>query len=107
MRSFEDMPKVRLPLGQEVKISDSTIRDGSQMPGIVMTREHKVEIFEYLHKIGVEKTETFLYNERDRDACREMFDRSYEKPHITAWSRASTAASSVAGPATTPADPLA
>jgi len=90
MRSFEDMPKVRLPLGQDVKISDSTIRDGSQMPGIVMTREHKVEIFEYMHKIGVEKTETFVYNERDRDACRDMFDRGYEQPEITAWSRANT-----------------
>jgi len=88
MRSFEDMPKISLPLGQEIKVSDSTIRDGSQMPGIVMTREHKIEIFEYLNKIGIDKTETFVYNERDRDACREMFDRGYELPEITAWARA-------------------
>lgn len=37
-RSYEDLPKIKLPLGQEVFISDSTIRDGSQMPGIVMKK---------------------------------------------------------------------
>ncbi|NJD77408.1 MAG: isopropylmalate synthase [Candidatus Methanoperedens sp.] len=87
-RSYEDLPKIKLPLGQEVFISDSTIRDGSQMPGIVMKKRHKLEIFEYLHKIGVEKLETFVYNERDREAVREMLDRGYEFPEVTGWARA-------------------
>jgi isopropylmalate/homocitrate/citramalate synthase len=87
-RSYEDLPKIKLPLGQEVFISDSTIRDGSQMPGIVMKKRHKTEIYEYLHKIGIEKLETFLFNDRDREAAREMLDRGYEFPEVTGWARA-------------------
>lgn len=87
-RSYEDLPKIKLPLGQEVFISDSTIRDGSQMPGIVMKKRHRLEIYEYLHKIGIEKLETFVYNERDREAVRGMLDRSYEFPEVTGWARA-------------------
>jgi isopropylmalate/homocitrate/citramalate synthase len=87
-RSYEDLPKIKLPLGQEVFISDSTIRDGSQMPGIVMKKKHKIQIFEYLNKIGIEKLETFVYNERDREAVREMLDRGYEFPEVTGWARA-------------------
>src|SRR5659263_324968 len=87
-RSYEDLPKIKLPLGQEVFISDSTIRDGSQMPGIVMKKRHKTEIYEYLNKIGIEKLETFLFNERDREAAKEMLDRGYEFPEVTGWARA-------------------
>jgi isopropylmalate/homocitrate/citramalate synthase len=87
-RSYEDLPKIKLPLGQEVFISDSTIRDGSQMPGIVMKKKHKIQIFEYLNRIGIEKLETFVYNERDREAVREMLDMGYEFPEVTGWARA-------------------
>ncbi|HEY9246691.1 MAG TPA: isopropylmalate synthase [Candidatus Methanoperedens sp.] len=87
-RSYDDLPKLRLPLGQDIFISDSTIRDGSQMPGIVMKKRHKMEIFEHLHKIGIEKLETFVYNERDRDAIKAMLDRGYEFPEVTGWARA-------------------
>jgi isopropylmalate/homocitrate/citramalate synthase len=87
-KSYEDLPRIKLPLGQEVFISDSTIRDGSQMPGIVMKKRHKLAIHEYLHQIGIEKLETFLYNERDREAVREMLDRAYEFPEVTGWARA-------------------
>lgn len=87
-RTYEDMPKIKLPLGQEVKISDSTIRDGAQMPGIVLKKAHKLRIHDYLHEIGIEKIEAFLYNERDRSAVREMLDRGYEVPEVTAWARA-------------------
>lgn len=87
-RSYEDLPKIKLPLGQDVFISDSTIRDGSQMPGIVMKKRHKTEIYEYLSKIKIEKLETFLFNDRDREAAREMLDRGYEFPEVTGWARA-------------------
>lgn len=87
-RIYEDMPKIKLPLGQEIKISDSTIRDGAQMPGIVLKKAHKLRIHDYLHEIGIEKIEAFLYNERDRSAVREMLDRGYEVPEVTAWARA-------------------
>lgn len=87
-RTYEDLPKIKLPLGQEVFISDSTIRDGSQMPGVVIKKRHKLKIFESLHQMGIEKLETFLYNERDREAAREMLDKGYEYPEITGWARA-------------------
>ncbi|MDP3104248.1 MAG: isopropylmalate synthase [Candidatus Methanoperedens sp.] len=87
-RSYEDLPKIKLPLGQEVFISDSTIRDGSQMPGIVMKKRHKLKIYDYLHRIGIEKLETFVFNDRDREAVREMLDTGYEFPDVTGWARA-------------------
>jgi len=87
-RSYEEMPKIELPLKQEIWISDSTIRDGAQMPGIVMTKRNKLKIYEYLHKIGIEKLECFLYNERDKAVAREMLDINYELPEVTGWARA-------------------
>jgi len=53
-----------------------------------MKKRHKTEIYEYLHKIGIEKLETFVYNERDREAAKEMLDRGYEFPEVTGWARA-------------------
>lgn len=87
-RNYDEMPKIRLPEGQEVKISDSTIRDGSQMPGIVMTKKHKLTIYEYLHKLGIEKLECFLYNKRDKDVAKEMLNINYDLPEVTGWARA-------------------
>jgi isopropylmalate/homocitrate/citramalate synthase len=87
-KSYEDLPQIKLPYGQEVSISDSTIRDGAQMPGIVLKSGHKLHIYEYLHQIGIEKLETFVYNERDRKAIDLMLDRGYEFPEVTGWARA-------------------
>jgi 2-isopropylmalate synthase len=85
------MPRIILPHAKEIKISDTTIRDGCQMPGIAMKKSHKLKIFEYLHEMGVEKLETFVYNERDKDAAREMLDYGYEFPEVTGWARANPA----------------
>ena len=87
-RRYEDMPRIKLPDGHEIFVSDSTIREGAQMPGIVMKKEHKVKIFEFLHEIGIEKTETFLYDESDQLAVKEMLDFGYERPEVTGWARA-------------------
>ena len=46
--SYEELPKLRLPLGQEVFLSDSTLRDGAQMPGVVIKVKDRLKIFEYL-----------------------------------------------------------
>ena len=89
-RSYEEIPKIEIPGNPDVKISDSTLRDGSQMPGIVMKKSHKLKIFEYLHKMGIEKLECFVFNERDRIVAREMLERGYEHPEVTGWARAST-----------------
>lgn len=87
-RNYDEMPRIRLPEGQEIKISDSTIRDGSQMPGIVMTKKNKLTVYEYLHKLGIEKLECFLYNKRDKDVAMEMLNINYDVPEVTAWTRA-------------------
>ncbi|NYT00139.1 MAG: isopropylmalate synthase [Methanocellales archaeon] len=87
-RTYEDMPKIKMPSHHEVKISDSTLRDGAQMPGIVLKKAHKLRIYDYLHEIGIEKTEVFLYNERDRNAVRDMLGRGYDTPEVTGWARA-------------------
>ncbi|TQD25285.1 isopropylmalate synthase [Methanolobus vulcani] len=90
-KDYDDLPKIKLPLGQEVSISDSTIRDGAQMPGIVMKSQQKLQIYEYLHRIGIEKLESFVYNERDRKAIKLMMDHGYEFPEVTGWARANPA----------------
>ncbi len=87
-RTYEDMPKIKLPVNQEIKISDSTLRDGAQMPGIVLKKAHKLRIYDYLHEIGIEKTEVFLYNERDKSVVRDILDRGYDVPEVTGWARA-------------------
>jgi len=91
MRRYDEMPKIKLPNAKDIKISDTTIRDGCQMPGIVMKKAHKLKIFEYLHDMGVEKLETFIYNDRDKDAARAMLDYGYEFPEVTGWARANPA----------------
>jgi len=85
LRSYADIPRLS---GGELKITDCTVRDGAQMPGVVMTSEDKVKIYDFLHKIGVDKIECFLHNERDRKATEEMLKKGYDKPEVTAWSRA-------------------
>lgn len=90
-RDYDDLPKIKLPLGQEVFISDSTIRDGSQMPGVVMSKSQKLQIYEYLHKIGIEKLEVFLFNQRDKEAAKAMLNKGYEFPEVTGWARANPA----------------
>ncbi|HUL62688.1 MAG TPA: isopropylmalate synthase [Methanocella sp.] len=91
MRTYDDMPKIKLPHATDIRMSDTTIRDGCQMPGVVMKKAHKLKIFEYLHEMGVEKLETFVYNERDKEACRLMMDYGYECPEVTGWARANPA----------------
>ncbi len=86
MRSYEEIPKMELP--STLTVTDCTVRDGAQMPGVVMGFEHKVKIYEFLHEMGVDKIECFLHNERDRKAVKEMLQRGYDKPEVTAWSRA-------------------
>lgn len=90
-KNYDDLPKIKFPRGQEVFISDSTIRDGSQMPGVVMSKNHKLQIFEYLHQIGIEKLETFVFNHRDKEAVRHMLNKGYEFPEVTGWARANPA----------------
>jgi len=86
--SYEDLPRLRLPLGQEVFVSDSTLRDGAQMPGVVFKVKDRLKIFEYLHRIGIDKLEIFLYTASDKEAARAMMECGYSQPEVTGWARA-------------------
>jgi isopropylmalate/homocitrate/citramalate synthase len=86
--SYEDLPKLRLPLGQEVFVSDSTLRDGAQMPGVVMKVKDRLKIFEYLHRIGIDKLELFLFTKSDKEAAEIMIKCGYPQPEVTGWARA-------------------
>jgi isopropylmalate/homocitrate/citramalate synthase len=86
--SYEELPRLRLPLGQEVFLSDSTLRDGAQMPGVVIKVKDRLKLFEYLHRIGIEKLELFLFTKSDKEAARAMLDCGYSCPEVTGWARA-------------------
>lgn len=83
------IPRKKLPPGAEVHLSDTTLRDGAQMPGIFMSPSHKLRIFDYLHRIGIEKVECFVFSESDRATVERMLERGYERPVVTGWARAS------------------
>lgn len=82
------IPPKKLPPGAEVHLSDTTLRDGSQMPGIFMSPSHKLRIFDYFHRIGIEKVECFVFSESDRATVERMLERGYEHPAVTGWVRA-------------------
>ena len=48
------------------------------MPGIVMSKKQKMQIFEFLHKIGIEKLESFVFNPRDKESVKAMIKKGYE-----------------------------
>jgi len=85
MRNYGQMPK--LLLGQEIHLSDSTLRDGAQMPGIAMTKKQQLGIFDYLHRVGIDKIELFMLDDFYRNITLEMLGRGYEKPEVTGWAR--------------------
>src|SRR5512136_578268 len=85
---YEELPRLKLSLANEVFVSDSTLRDGAQMPGVVMKVKDRLKIFEYLHRINIEKPELFLFTKSDKEAARAMIDCGYSQPEVTGWSRA-------------------
>jgi isopropylmalate/homocitrate/citramalate synthase len=56
--------------------------------GQIPLRWHKLKIYEFLHEIGIEKLETFVFHKRDKDVIKSMQDLGYEYPEITGWARA-------------------
>ncbi|BDC36522.1 MAG: isopropylmalate synthase [Candidatus Methanoliparum thermophilum] len=82
------IPKIQKPENFIAKISDTTLRDGSQMPGVVMKLSQSIKIFEYLEQLGIEKTEIFLYSNKDRIAAKTMINRNKGITEITGWARA-------------------
>lgn len=71
-------PEVTAQFGfvKDLKILDTTLRDGEQQPGIVFSREDKVAIAKRLDAIGIHKIEagTPAVSQGDADAIREICD---------------------------------
>lgn len=83
-KDYMDPPKVRLG---DVRLVDTTCRDGEQMPGISFTCEEKVEIALMLEKLGVEQIETFAtYNDSDRK-CSEVLRSKLRRMSLMGWNR--------------------
>lgn len=71
----------------EIRIVDTTCRDGEQMPGISFTMDEKLEIARRLERIGVEQLETFAtYNDSDKK-CAELLKAQAERMSIMGWNR--------------------
>jgi len=74
------------PIG-DVKIVDTTCRDGEQMPGVSFTTDEKVEIARRLDEIGIEELETFAtYNDSDRESAKMMAEEDLDIS-IMGWNR--------------------
>ena len=71
----------------DIRLVDTTCRDGEQMPGISFTMEEKLEIARRLELVGVEQLETFAtYNESDMKCAKLLKDRS-SNMSIMGWNR--------------------
>jgi homocitrate synthase NifV len=71
----------------DIKLVDTTCRDGEQMPGVSFTCEEKVQIALGLEKLGVEQIETFAtYNDSDRN-CSEVLRSRLKDVSVMGWNR--------------------
>jgi len=76
------------------RITDTTLRDGSQDPRFALfPHETKLRYFDLLHKLDngtgrIENLEVFIYQKRDRWVLEKLLERNYEFPQVTAWTRA-------------------
>ncbi len=85
--SFATHLDVHNPELGEIRIVDTTCRDGEQMPGISFSMEEKLEIARKLELMGVEQLETFAtYNESDMK-CAKLLRAQSSSMSIMGWNR--------------------
>jgi len=71
----------------DIRVVDTTCRDGEQMPGISFTLQEKLEIARRLEEMGVEQLETFAtYNESDKK-CAKLLRSQSSTISIMGWNR--------------------
>jgi len=76
------------------RITDTTLRDGSQDPRFALfPHETKLRYFDLLHKLDngtgrIENLEVFIYQKRDQWVLEKLLERNYEFPQVTTWTRA-------------------
>src|SRR5881397_3422629 len=83
--------EVATDTANEVRIFDTTLRDGEQAPGIALTRAEKVEIAEQLARLGVDILEAGfpISSDGEFDAVAEIA-RSVRGPVIAGLARVTT-----------------
>ncbi|MDD4844149.1 MAG: pyruvate carboxyltransferase [Anaerotignum sp.] len=72
--NYEQEVMSKYNFSKNIKILDTTLRDGEQQPGIILTRKEKVEIAKKLAEAGVQRIEagTPAASKEDADAIREI-----------------------------------
>jgi isopropylmalate/homocitrate/citramalate synthase len=82
------------PQNHPKRITDTTLRDGSQDPRFALfAPEAKLRYFELLHELDnetgcVDKVEVFIYQKRDRWVLEKLLELGYKFPQVTTWTRA-------------------
>lgn len=85
--THSDVTDSRRPRLGDVRLVDTTCRDGEQMPGISFTCDEKVQIALMLERLGVEQIETFAtYNDSDR-RCAETLRSRVRDMSVMGWNR--------------------
>lgn len=82
VRSQFDLPK-------KIKFHDATLRDGEQMPGVVLRKDDKIEIAKILDSLGIDRIEAGMpaVTQEDFEAIKEISKLGL-KSMIMAFSRA-------------------
>ena len=82
VRSQFDLPK-------KIKFHDATLRDGEQMPGVVLHKDDKIEIAKILDSLGIDRIEAGMpaVTQEDFEAIKEISKLGL-KSMIMAFSRA-------------------
>ncbi|MEM2103555.1 MAG: isopropylmalate synthase [Candidatus Bathyarchaeia archaeon] len=68
-------------------IDDTTLRDGIQMPGLVVDPEDAAKIAQLLYEVGVERIELFHYQKTDKKAAKLILDMGLDL-RVAGWCRA-------------------
>ncbi len=81
--------EVLAPLPQDIRLIDTTLRDGEQTAGVVFARQEKVRIASLLDEIGVPALEVGypILGEREQDTIRAVVDAGLSLD-VTAFCRA-------------------
>src|SRR5690625_3846080 len=84
------MPKRKWSrMTQQIKIFDTTLRDGEQSPGVHLNQLEKLEIAKQLERLGVDVMEAGIpaYSQRDCNAVKKITE-TITKSTVTALARA-------------------
>jgi len=87
--NFIEEVKGEFDLSKKIRFHDATLRDGEQMPGVVLRKDDKIEIAKILDSLGVDRIEAGMpaVTQEDFEAIKEISKLGL-KAMIMAFSRA-------------------